>query len=375
MDLIQSIINNISQASSVLIVTSGSSGDSLAAGLALHTFLKKLEKDSRLLSFTEVSPRFGFLPGVIDVTSRIDLTKSFVIDVATKRVQLEELSYKKEPQQLSIFLKPTGGEFAAGDITFRSSTFPFDLLILVGVANLEQLGEFYNQNSSLFFETPILNLDFKAGNENYGQSNLVDLMATSCSEIVLDLINKFESGLIDEAIATQLLAGIISETNSFQHVRTTPQTFLKASQLVGLGARQQDIIGHLYKSKSLGLLKLWGRTLARLKQDANGVLVYSAVNQADLTKTQATDEDAAGIIKEMAAQLNFAKVFLFLKEEMPNQTRCFCTALLPLNLPLLFAPFSPQFISAQAVTFIVPDSAILAEQQIVATLTAALAKM
>lgn len=375
MDLVQSIISNISQAASVLIVVSGSSGDSLAAGLALHAFLKKLEKEPKLLSFTEVSSRFGFLPGIDEVTSRIDLTKSFVIDVSTRRVQLEELSYKKEPQQLSIFLKPIQGEFTASDIIFRSSTFPFDLLILIGVPNLEQLGEFYSQNSSLFFETPILNLDFKAGNENYGQMNLVDLMATSCSEIVLDLINKFESGLIDESIATQLLAGIISETNSFQHVRTTPQTFLKASQLVSLGAKQQEIVGHLYKSKSLGLLKLWGRALARLKQDASGLLVYSAVKQSDLIKTEATDEDAAGIIKEMSAQLNFAKVFLFLKEEGEHQTRCFCATQLPMNLPLLFAQFAPTSTGPQVVTFIVPDSVANAEQQTLAILSASLSKM
>lgn len=361
----QTVINTISQASSILIVASGASGDSLASGLALHAFLMKLEKDAKLLSFTSISPRFDFLPNVIDAQIGIDLTKSFVIDVSTNQTQLEELSYKKGEKQLSIFLKPVKGEFNPSDITFRSSTFPFDLLILIGVAGLEQLGEFYSQNSALFFETPILNLDFRAANENYGQLNLVDMIATSCSEIVLDLINKFESSLIDETIATQLLAGIISETNSFQHVRTTPATFLKASQLVSLGAKQQDIVSHLYKTKSLGLLKLWGRTLARLKQDAGGLIVYSAVNEADLTKTGATDEDAAGIIKEMAGQLNFAKIFLFLKEEGINQTRVFCSSQMPLNLAGLFGEFTPQLVGAQTVSFVIPDSLINAENRAV----------
>lgn len=365
MDLIQTVINTISQASSILIVAAGQSGDSLASGLALHTFFRKLEKDAKLLSFTSISPRFDFLPNVTDAGTGIDLTKSFVIDVSTKRTPLEELSYKKSEGQLSIFLKPAKGEFSPSDITFRSSTFPFDLLILVGIAGLEQLGEFYSQNSALFFETPILNLDFRAANENYGQLNLVDMTATSCSEIVLDLINKFESSLIDETIATQLLAGIISETNSFQHVRTTPATFLKASQLVSLGAKQQDIVSHLYKTKSLGLLKLWGRTLARLKQNAGGLMVYSAINQEDLAKTGATDEDAAGIIKEMASQLNFAKIFLFLQEEGINQTRVFCSSQMPLNLPSLFSQFLPKLMGPQTVSFVMPDSLANAENRAV----------
>src|SRR5258708_38228777 len=164
-------------------------------------------------------------------------------------------------------------------------------------------------------------MDFRASNKNYGQYNLVTLSATSCSEIVLDLINKFESSLIDENIATQLLTGIIAETNSFQHVRPTPQTFLKASQLVSLGAKQQEIINNLYKTKSLRLLKLWGRVFARLKQDADLSLAYSAINVNDLERSQTGASDFEAIIKEMATQLGFAKIFLFLKEEPSGPTK------------------------------------------------------
>jgi hypothetical protein len=332
--------------------------------LALRAFLKKLEKDVTLLSFTEVAPRFSFLPDSSEVTTKIDLTKNLVINVATNRAQLSELSYKKNPEQLSIYIKPVKGEFTPEDISFDASNFPFDLVVLIGIANLEQLGEFYSKNAQLFFQTPILNIDFKGSNENYGQLNLVDLTATSVSEIILDLINKFESSLIDENIATQLLAGIISETNSFQHVRTTPQTFLKASQLVALGANQQDIVGHLYKSKSLGLLKLWGRALARLKQDFDNLLVYSAVNQSDLQKAGASEEDANAIIKEMVSQLSFAKIFLFLKEESAVSTAVFCHTLIPLNLTGLFGQFHPEAQTLQTVKFTVPDSVQNTEKQI-----------
>jgi nanoRNase/pAp phosphatase (c-di-AMP/oligoRNAs hydrolase) len=372
MDLVQQIISKISQVSNVLIVASGNNGDSLAAGLALRSFLAKLEKEVTLLSFTPVSERFHFLPDVSHVTAKIDLTKSFVIDVSTKKAKLSELSYKKEPELLSIFIKPQSGEFKPEDVSFRVSNFPFELIILLGVPDLSMLGEFYNQNASLFFETPIVNIDYRATNENYGQFNLIDLSSTSCSEIILDLINKFEAGLIDESIATQLLTGIITETNSFQHVRTTPQTFLKASQLVTLGARQQDIVSNLYKSKSLGLLKLWGRVLARLKQDFDNLLVYSAVNQSDIAKSEATAEDANSIIKEMVTQLNFAKIFLFLKEEpqpdpanpSAHNTTVFCHTFLPLNLMGIFNTFHPTQLNLQSVKFTVPETLAATETKI-----------
>lgn len=362
MDEFSQVIAKISQAKSILIVTSGLNGDLLAASLALRAFLKKLEKEITLLSYTEMSAKFGFLPETLEVVTHIDLTKSLVINIATKKTQVGEVSYKKVPEQLSIFLKPAKGEFTPNDISFDTSTFPFDLVILIGVSSPDQLGEFYSQNAQLFFQTPVLNIDFKGSNENYGQFNLVDLTATSASEIILDLINKFESGLIDESIATQLLAGIISETNSFQHTRTTPQTFLKASQLVSLGAKQQEIIGHLYKSKSLGLLKLWGRVLARIKQDFDNLLVFSAVNQSDLVKAEASEEDANGIIKEMVNQLSFAKIFLFLKEESESRTTVFCQTLIPLNLPGIFNQFHPEHLSPQAVKFEISASVTNAEK-------------
>lgn len=368
MDLIQQIISKISASQSILIIGNGSNGDSLAASLALSSFLKKLEKDAVLLIPTSTSDRFDFLPQAKDIKKDIDLTKSFVIDVATQKSQVGELSYKKESDKLSIFLKPQTGEFTSSDISFRTSSFPYDLLLLVGIPSLEMLGEFYGKHAELFFDVPMVNIDFRGSNENYGQYNLVLLGATSCSEIVLDLINKFEASLIDVEIATQLLAGIIAETNSFQHVRTTPQTFLKASQLVSLGAKQQEIISQLYKTKSLGLLKLWGRVLARLKQETDITLVHSAVNQSDVIKSGATSQDVETIIKEMVANLGFAKIFLFMMEDAENKTTAYVHSNLALNLLSIFSQYQPQVISPQTVKFTVPLPVADAENKLLEAL-------
>lgn len=353
MNPLQAAINRIAQATSVLILVPGSSGDGLASGLALRAFLKKLDKDAVVLALEEVAEKFHFLPHVSEVLKEVDLTKSFVVDVSTKRSPLAELTYKKEDDKLSIFLKPISGNLSEQDISFRTSNFPYDLVVVLGVGSFEQLGNFYAHHTDLFFETPVVNIDFRGTNENYGQINIVNLSATSCSEIVLDLINEFEVSLLDEIIATQLLAGIISETNSFQHVRTTPQTFIKASQLVSLGAKQQDIIGNLYKTKSLGLLKLWGRALAKLNQDESMALVYSAVNTNDIIRVGATMNDVDNIIKEMGSQLTFAKLFVFFAETSPTQTWVYCLSHLPLALPELFTEFKPRIINNQTVSFII----------------------
>jgi len=371
----QVAINRIAQASSVLILVPGSSGDSLASGLALRSFLKKLDKEAVVLALEEVAEKFHFLPHVGEILKEVDLTKSFVVDVSTKRSPLAELTYKKEDDRLSIFLKPVSGSLSEQDITFRTSNFPYDLVVVLGVGSFEQLGNFYAHHTDLFFETPVVNIDFRGTNENYGQINIVNLSATSCSEIVLDLINEFEVSLLDEIIATQLLAGIIAETNSFQHVRTTPQTFIKASQLVSLGAKQQDIIGNLYKTKSLGLLKLWGRVLARLNQDESAMLVYSVVNNNDIIRAGAVMNDVDGIIKEMGSQLTFAKLFVFFAEATPTQTSVYCLSHLPLNLPELFAEFKPRVLNNQTIGFVVEEGLIQAQEKIIGRLKSETSKL
>ena len=350
-------------------------GDGIGAALALRSLLKKMEKEVITLSpDTTPDSKFAFLPEFEHIQTKLEISKNFVIDVSNKRVEVEELSYKKEQDRLSIYLKPKAGQLDSSDISFRNSNFPFDYVICVGLSSLDQLGEFYSANAELFFETPIINIDHSGANENYGQINLVKLNATSNAEIVFDLINEYESSLVDPNIATQLLAGIISKTNSFQHTRTTPAALNKASQLISLGGDQQEIIKQLYKTKSLGLLKLWGRVLARLKIFSDLNLALSLITPSDIEKSSANQEDIENIISQMTSQLGVAKIFAFLIEEQPNSTVCFLAAAAPIDLAFLFAIYQPQA-AAVGIKFNIPGNLTFAEGQIIQILQNSLPKL
>ena len=148
---------------------------------------------------------------------------------------------------------------------------------------MEDLGSLNEHNADLFFETPKINVDNKAENEYFGAINLVDVTATSVAEILAGLLQEYEAQLLDEDILLPcLLTGIISKTQSFQHVQTTPRAFLKASELVALeGGRQQEIIKNIYKTKPLSLLKLWGRALARMKIQEDIKAIHSVPTGVD----------------------------------------------------------------------------------------------
>lgn len=361
-----SIIQALGQASNVLIVLPPNPpGDAIAAGLALRAFLHKLDKETTVLSPGTIDPRFNFLTGFEQIVNSLTIVKNFVIDVSMQNAPLDELSYRKEDGHLMIYLKPKSGELRESDVSFKTADFPYQLIITIGLGKLDQLGQFYNANAELFFQTTVLNIDFKSTNESYGQLNLVELTSTSCSEIVMDLINDYEASFMDETIATALLAGIITETNSFQHTRTTPQTFLKASQLITSGAKQQDIVTQLYRSKSLNFLKLWGRALARLKQESSLGVVYTTITQNDIQQSQATAHDLELIPAEMGIQLKLAKILMVLVENSATETEVICTLPPSMDPNLIFGTFGPKNIAPNTVKFILPSALAEAETKII----------
>ena len=368
-------ISQLKQARNVLIlVSNGGNLDHIAAGLALSQFLTKLDKQTTVISTTSLQPKAKILPEAELVGSGQQLTKNLVIEVGFEHAHLGELRYQKQEDKLSVFLVPKEGQFEPSDVSIKNAVYPFDLIVALGIASLEELGEFYAKHSQLFFETPVVNIDNSASNEVYGAVNLISLTSSAVTEIVFDLLQEYEPNFLDEKIATLLLTGLVSQTNSFQTVKTTPQAFDKASKLVSMGAKQQDIITQLYRSKSLGLLRLWGRVLARLKHDSQNQIAYSLVTASDIEKSTAAESDVDEIIYEMAQQLNFAKIHIFLAEKTEKQTEAYLFTAVPLNVPIVFAEYSPANLGGQNYRFRINKPVAEAESEVLAKIQAELHK-
>ena len=309
------VFDSLNKAGRILIVLPQTpNGDALGAGLAFFRFLKKLDKQAEIVCAAEDVSNFSFLPEIGMVKKELEVFQSFVVSLDTARTPLDELSYETKPDRVDIFLKPKKGKYSEADISFRSAQFPYDLIITLDTPTLESLGTIYEKNTDLFFETTVINIDHHPNNQNYGEINLVDLTATSTSEILAGLIEDFEENLIDEIIATNLLTGIVVETNSFQHVKTTPQAFLRASSLIAKGGAHQQIIRELYKTKNISLLKLWGRALARIKEIKELGLTYSLINYSDFQKSGSVPADVLGVMKELISNLSGRKIILLLAE-------------------------------------------------------------
>jgi len=318
----QQIFEQIRKSNKILIILPQNIlADGLSAALGLRLFLNKLQKDVLVVSSGQAPENLKFLPGADALKNQISAGKSLVVTVDTTVKKLEEISYQTTEAKAQIYLKAKGEEFAAQDLSFSTEKFPVDLIFVLGAKSLEDLGKLYEDNTDLFFETPKINIDNHADNEYFGQLNLVDITVSSVAEILAEVLQKYEEQLVDQDIATCLLLGIIFSTRSFQHVQTTPKAFLKASELVALGARQQEIIKNIYKTKSLPLLKLWGRALARMKILEVEKIVYSVLNLADFERAGAGEDELLSVLAEFIDNISGYKIIALLAEPVKNSAR------------------------------------------------------
>ncbi|MFC1617646.1 bifunctional oligoribonuclease/PAP phosphatase NrnA [Patescibacteria group bacterium] len=318
----EQIKKNIAESKEILIITKREpSGDSLGSMLALYLVLQKLEKNVTVVSQGTPKIVYNFLPSFHQITKKLASTKDFIISLNIANAEVGEFNYRIEENQLKIYIQPKKGDFNPADVTSEKAKPKYDLVIALNCPDFAYMGKLYEENTDFFYETPVINIDHRASNENYGNINLVDVTATSTAEILYDLAKNLGENLVDEDIATCLLTGIIADTDSFQNQQTTPKALQAAAELIDLGGDQQKIVRHMYRTKNLSTLKLWGRLLARIKHDDKAKLVWTLADLPDFQKANAKPGDLEGVAEELIASSPDAEIILILVRIAPQKIK------------------------------------------------------
>jgi len=313
----QQITDLIRKSKNILLLTHRNpDGDGIGAELSLLLAFRKLQKEVTAVAEGEVSDSYKFLSAIEHISDKLEHSRDFIISVNTKDTQVGNLGYKIKGDKLNIVITPSKGNFTPEHVSFDAGKHPYDLIIVLDTPDIEQLGELYDENANLFYEVPVINIDHHVSNEQFGKVNLVDITATSTCEIVLALLESLggDTPILDEEIATALLMGIITDTGSFQNANTTPKSLTVAAQLVAAGARQQDIIKNIYKTKPLSTLRLWGRILAGIREDRDHKFVWSVAAARDLDQCGARENEISGAIDELMVAAPNAEIIFLLSE-------------------------------------------------------------
>jgi nanoRNase/pAp phosphatase (c-di-AMP/oligoRNAs hydrolase) len=319
---VQQIFERIKKSGNTLITfPAKNNGDCLAGALAMSLYLSKLQKRFELIAEkSEASGYLSFLPNWDKIKNSAGNLQKFIIALDISKTQPEQVKYVTENGKLKFLIVPRNGSYSAGDIESYAGDFKYDLIISLGAKDLESLGNVYEQNIDFFYKTPLINIDNSSANEEFGQINLIDLIASSNSEILFYLLKKYDISLIDEDIATCLLSGIIISTKSFKAPNVSPATLEAAAQLISMGARRDEVNQELFRSRTFSSLKLWGRALARLSATKDSQLVWSILNYSDMVKTGSNAGELSGIIEELITNIPQSKLVALFYEDAPEPT-------------------------------------------------------
>lgn len=318
--------------------------DDVAAALALKLILEKLDKKN--VSITshhfKIPENLRFLPQSGSIKGALENIRKFIISVNIAKTKIDTISYNVKKDKLNFIISPKDGWFDQHDISTSSSGFNNDAIFTINAPDLESLGQIYDDDTEFFYETPIVNIDHKPENEQYGQINLTDITATSACEIIGRFFYDFDKTLIDEDIATCLLTGMIANTKSWKTANVTPQALTLASNLVALDGRREEIMNHLYRSRTVSTLRLWGRILARLQHDETHNITWSVVPKEDFDKAKAKVSELHGVIDELISNAQEAKIIVLIYQPSDDLVCSYVTAGQRINAQEIVTEFNPE---------------------------------
>ncbi len=340
----QQIIELINKSKKILITFSSQrGGDALGSSLALSLFLQKQGKlVDVVVDDWQLPTNYKFLPDSKNIKNSLSPLRKFILTLDLQGKELSDLSYNVDHNKLQIYLTPKTGTFSTTDLNTKSSNFSYDLIIVIDTPDLESLGTLYLNNSEFFYQTTIINIDHSTTNEHFGQINIVDFNYASTSELVYKILQNIHREDIDSDIATCLFTALTSATKSFKTTAVTPNTLSIASELINHGARREEVVTQLYRTKTIAMLKLWGRALARLKSDSSRKLVWLLLQPDDFIKSGASEEVLPGVIDELVTTSPEAGVIILMYEQKPGLTSLLLHAGIGRNALELLKPFNPQ---------------------------------
>jgi nanoRNase/pAp phosphatase (c-di-AMP/oligoRNAs hydrolase) len=265
--------------------------------------------------------------------------RRFKIEIDVSKTPVDGLSYELKDGKMIIHLEPRRGTWKKDDMKMTASAFRHDLILLLGATDLHACGKLYADQPEFFAKTPVVNVDYRPENEHFGHMNAVDVTACSLGEVCHGLAEAADPTLVDARVATAFLTGIIAQTKGFRSRTVGPKHLESAGKLLAKGANRDLIVERLYRTRSVGTLRLWGRVLACLKQDAKTKLVWATLTRSDFAQSGADDGELADVIDELIASSPDAQVVALIFEARDGSVCAMVRAERPRNAASLVAPW------------------------------------
>ncbi|HSX09483.1 MAG TPA: hypothetical protein VLF93_04985 [Candidatus Saccharimonadales bacterium] len=238
-NILQRLKDAIAKSNSIgIAVGSNPTLDEMGAALSIYLLLRNANKQVSIASPTDPIVEVSSLVGIDRVQRNFggdagDLVVSFPY----KEGEIEKVSYTLENNFLNIIVKSSeqGLTFNERDVRYTRGSGSIDLLIVVGTASLDQIGDVID--SQKLGNISIINIDNDPNNRGFGDIVLVSPAASSVSELVADIMLSLGFTLEQDS-AQNLLSGVMSATSNFQDPRTSSLAFEISAFLMKHGAQR-----------------------------------------------------------------------------------------------------------------------------------------
>ena len=157
--------------------------EAITSALALFYTLKELGKNVNII-IDNIPESLKFLLPSLDF---ISYPKNFVISIPNNIANISQIYYEKNNDALKIHLTAEKGIIKKENISFYYSETKPDLIITIGIKDYAEELSKKLDSFGFLLDSPILNIDNKTDNKNFGKINLIE--DKPLFELVMSLIN------------------------------------------------------------------------------------------------------------------------------------------------------------------------------------------
>lgn len=255
------ILNKIVEYNSIVIARHiGADPDALGSQFGLKQLINELYPDKKVYAVGTIASKFRFM-GSTDKTDGVDFSKSLLIVL---------------------------------DVP--------DLKRIEGIDDVEKFDY-------------IIKIDHHPVVDVYADIELIDITASSASQIVLDMIFNLELELSSE-VASKLYLGIVSDTDRFLHDCTTYKTLELVSKLVKTTNINLTSLYESYYMRPLSEVRFQGYIYENMIVSPNG-LGYIKISDKTM-KEFGVDAASAGNMINNLKYVNEIIVWVFLSEDVKS---------------------------------------------------------
>lgn len=192
----------------------------------------------------------------------------------------------------------------------------YDLLIVSGCSTLSRV----NHKQLEALNVPILNIDHHPDNQLYGTVNVVQPSKSSVAELVFDFLTWAEWP-INQAMATCLLTGIITDTGLLMHSNTQASTLNAVGELMKRGALISQVAKHTFTAQSETDMRAWGQVLKNSYYNKENQMIYAVITQEQIKELGNPELGSFEGLVETLNKVPEAKFALLLKEDKDGRIK------------------------------------------------------